>query len=124
MEDKRKTVAVLGASDKEDRYSNRAIKLLLRHNHRVIPVHPRLSSIAGLQVVPDLPSINEPVHTLTIYLTPARQKALYQNIIDMGPQRVIFNPGTENPEFEKTLRQQNIECVRSCTLVMLHSGQF
>ena len=43
------TVVVLGASPKPERYSNKAIRLLQQHRHRVIPVHPAIAKIEGLE---------------------------------------------------------------------------
>ena len=37
---KQERVAILGASDKPDRYSNKAQRLLRQHGHTVVPVHP------------------------------------------------------------------------------------
>jgi predicted CoA-binding protein len=41
-------VVVLGASDKPERYSHQAVRLLLEYGHQVVPVHPSLHSVAGL----------------------------------------------------------------------------
>jgi hypothetical protein len=37
---------------------------------------------------------------------------------------VIFNPGTENQEFEEMLSNNGIEPIEACTLVMLRTGQY
>ena len=66
------TVVVLGASDQPDRYSNKAVKMLLEHGHRVIPIHPALKTVEGIAVVPNLSSVSETVNTLTLYLGPDR----------------------------------------------------
>ena len=67
------TVAVLGASDKTDRYSNKAVRLLKSHHYHVLPIHPRLSVIEDLPVVASLNQIAEKVHTLTMYVGPSRR---------------------------------------------------
>jgi len=61
---------------------------------------------------------------VTLYVGPAHQPQFYTNIIDLRPQRVIFNPGTENEEFEHLLQQNGIEALRACTLVLLSTGQY
>jgi hypothetical protein len=40
------------------------------------------------------------------------------------PQRVIFNPGTENPEFIEKLESAGIYPEIACTLVLLATGQY
>ncbi|MEM8847332.1 MAG: CoA-binding protein, partial [Bacteroidota bacterium] len=55
---------------------------------------------------------------------PTRQQEYYQAIIDMEPRRVIFNPGTENPEFQNLLEENDIEVEVACTLVLLATRQY
>jgi uncharacterized protein len=45
-------------------------------------------------------------------------------IIAAKPARVIFNPGTENPELEEHLAAAGIAVVHACTLVLLRTGRF
>jgi len=117
-------VAVLGASHKPDRYSNQAIRLLLAHGHRVVPVHPRLDTVEGLPVAHGLDAIAGPVDTLTLYVGPERSDDLVDAIVGLRPGRVIFNPGTENPALEARLDAAGIPHERACTLVLLRTGQF
>ena len=118
------TVVVLGASPKPERYSNQAVRALVEHGHRVIPVHPLLKKIAGVVAVPALSGVKDPVDTLTLYVGPERGKELLQDIINLGPDRVIMNPGTESDEIEEELNAKGIAVLRACTLVMLRTGQF
>jgi len=123
-EPKDHTVAILGASDKAGRFSNKAVRLLKRCGYRVIPVHPKLPEIEGLPVRANLDAIEEEVDTLTLYVEPLRSQALVESIASLKPRRVIFNPGTENPDLESFLTAEGIPCVKACTLVMLRTGQF
>ena len=118
------TVVVLGASPKPERYSNQAVRTLVEHGHRVIPVHPLLKKIAGIPAVPSLTHIDGAVNTLTLYVGPKRGKELLQEMIDLQPDRVIMNPGTESDEIEDRLTAKGIAVLRACTLVMLRTGQF
>ena len=118
------TVVVLGASPKPERYSNQAVRALVEHGHHVIPVHPLLKKIAGVVAVPALSGVKDPVDTLTLYVGPERGKELLQDIINLGPDRVIMNPGTESDEIEEELNAKGIAVLRACTLVMLRTGQF
>ena len=66
----------------------------------------------------------ENVDTITLYLNPMHQKQYYDYIVSLKPKRIIFNPGTENEEFEKMAEKKGIEALEACTLVMLRSGQY
>jgi uncharacterized protein len=118
-------VAVLGASPKPNRYANMAIKRLLKHDHAVIPINPAYSEIEGIPTIPDLDAlVPGGADTITIYMNPARTKALGPALIRAGPSRVIFNPGTESDSLAAQLEAAGIEVVDACTLVMLDTDRF
>ena len=124
MSQKRKRVVVMGASHKPDRYSNQAVRLLLEHGHEVIPVHPRLAEVEGLKVFHHLDEIHGAVDTLTLYVGPDTSSAAAEAILRLQPGRVIFNPGSENPDLELNLHQAGIAHEQACTLVLLRTDQF
>lgn len=117
-------VAILGASNKPERYSHQAVVLLARKGHAVFPVNPALPEIEGHPAYKRLADIPAPLHTVTMYVSPALSAGMAAAILAAHPQRAIFNPGTENPELEDQLAAAGIEVVHACTLVMLRTGQF
>ena len=124
MEHKEIKVAVLGASDKPERYSNKAVNFLRQKGYSVIPVHPSLKEIDDIPVVNNLSSIKESIHTLSIYVSPERISEQIDDIIKLKPQRVILNPGAESEELEQALTENNIPFQEACTLVLLRTNQF
>ena len=114
---------VLGASDKEDRYSYKALVLLTEHGFNVIPVHPKLKTIENIPVKESLDKISEEINTITVYVGPQVSKDLVIDLIRIKPKRIIFNPGAENPPIYKTLQDAGINVIEACTLVMLKTGQ-
>ena len=120
----KRNVAVLGASPKPDRYSNQAVRLLASFDYRPIPVNPAHNEIEELPCFPNLGAIDEPVHTITLYLGPARSTPLIDEIVAAKPQRIILNPGAENEELAAAASGAGIEVVEGCTLVMLRTGLF
>ncbi len=117
-------VAVLGASPNRERYSNKAVRLLVEHGHEVLPVNPGHRETEGLPAYPSLSAIAGPVHTVSIYVS-AKQAASYEaELLALRPERVIFNPGTEHPPLIAALRAAGMEVLEACTIVMLRTGQF
>ena len=116
--------AVIGASNKPARYSYQAVMLLKEKGHTPWPVHPALSEIEGIAVYPSLSQVPVPVDTVTLYLAPAHQQRIEEEVAACRPRRVIFNPGTENPAWAERLRAEGIEALEACTLVLLRTGQF
>jgi predicted CoA-binding protein len=119
-----KAVVVLGASPKTSRYSNMAVRQLKSNGFRVIPVNPGHSNVEGLETVSRLSEIEEPVHTLTLYLSPVWSERIAEDILNLKPDRVIFNPGTESYILRESLNNSGIPYIEACTLVMLSTGQF
>ncbi len=117
-----KTV-VIGASPNPIRFSHKAVKSLLRHEKEVVAVGFRDGLIVEEEILVGQPSIDN-VHTVSIYIGSSRQTEYYDYIISLKPKRVIFNPGTVNPEFMAKLKNQGIEPVNACMLVMLNEGDF
>ncbi len=122
MQQPKKTL-VVGASEKAQRYSNKAIRKLLRYGHEVVPLAPRPGQVAGVPFVTGHPEVKD-IHTITLYIGPARQTSFYEYLLSLKPKRIIFNPGTENDIFMQKAQKQGIETIRDCTLIMLETGVF
>ncbi|NHF58077.1 CoA-binding protein [Flavobacteriaceae bacterium TP-CH-4] len=118
----RKTL-VLGASLKSNRYSNLAVKRLRNHNIITEAFGLKEGNIGDVQIKTNLSDFQN-IHTVTLYMNRSRQPDLYGGLLKLRPQRVIFNPGTENPEFYKLLEDNGIEVLVACTLVLLSTGQY
>ena len=124
---KSELVVILGASNKPERYSYKAFKLLAQYGHKSILVHPNLTEIEGEACFPDLKAVasqNFTIDTLTMYVNPDLSSVMAQDILNLKPKRVIFNPGTENPELMELLKKNDIPYEETCTLVLLKTGQF
>ncbi|CAN5175688.1 CoA-binding protein [soil metagenome] len=119
---KKKTL-VLGASLNPGRYSNIAIKRLTSNQQPTVAVGLRKGEVTGINITNEEEDFDD-IHTITLYLNPQRQKQYYDYILSLEPKRVIFNPGTENPELFALLRKKNIEIEIACTLVMLATNQY
>lgn len=119
-----KNTLVLGASTNPERYSNIATLRLLKHNYTVFPVGLRSGKIAHLDILTDKPKLKD-VDTVTLYIGPKNQPQYYDYILNtICPKRIIFNPGTENPELEKLAQDLNIETEEACTLVLLATNSY
>jgi predicted CoA-binding protein len=122
LPDRKKTL-VLGASPNPVRFSHKAVKSLLRHEQEVVAVGFKEGLIVDEEIQVGMPHI-EDVHTVSIYIGSSRQADYYDYIISLKPKRVIFNPGTVNPEFMGRLKQAGIEPIAECMLVLLNEAEY
>ncbi|MGO4919785.1 CoA-binding protein [Maribacter spongiicola] len=118
-----KKTLVFGASLKPNRYSNLAIHRLVDSGVETLAYGLREGEVSGVTISNNLDKISD-IHTITLYINPKRQEEYYNSIVSLAPKRIIFNPGTENPEFYKILNSNNIEVDVACTLVLLGTGQY
>jgi predicted CoA-binding protein len=119
---KKKTV-VLGASENPQRYSYLAINKLTANGHPVVAIGRKAGKVGDIEITTEHPEMND-IDTITVYLNAQNQKAYYDYILSLKPKRIIFNPGAENEELEDLAKQNGIQPVEACTLVMLSTGQF
>jgi len=119
----RKKTLVLGASPNPVRFSHKAVKSLLRNDKEVVAVGFKKGLVVEEEILTGQPPIKD-VHTVSIYIGSSRQTDYYEYILSLKPKRVIFNPGTVNPEFMGRLKREGIEPVSECMLVMLNDGDY
>jgi len=119
-----KTTLVLGASPNPDRFAYKAIRSLQRRNIPVVAIGRRDVDLGNLQIRKGMPDDLGNVHTITVYMNANYQKEFYDYILSLSPKRIIFNPGTANPELAEKARKKGIEVVEDCMLVMLNTGKF
>ena len=120
---KNKPTVVIGASPNTDRYSYKATISLQQHNHTVYPIGIRNGKINDLDIITSKPNIDN-IDTVTLYVGADNQPVWFDYIFSLNPKRIIFNPGTENPEFEALAISKGIEVLDACTLVLLSINQY
>lgn len=114
---------VLGATTNPSRVAYQAIHRLVAAGYPVTALGIKQGEVAGVPIQHGEPPV-EDVHTVTLYLGPARQEPYYDYLLQLAPQRIIFNPGTENPELMQLARNNGIEPEIACTLVMLATATY
>ena len=120
--EKKKTL-VLGASGDPSRYSNLAMHRLTAAGHPVVAIGLKPETVAGVRIATEKTDFDG-IDTVTLYLNPKRQQEYYDYIVGLHPKRVVFNPGTENPELYAILKENGIGAEAACTLVLLSIGQY
>ncbi|RTY71283.1 CoA-binding protein [Flavobacterium sp. GSP27] len=120
---KNKKTLVLGATTKPEKYAFKAITMLVDKGHSVLALGQNAGEVAGVKIQTKAIPIKN-IDTVTLYLNPARQRDYYNYIVEAKPKRVIFNPGTENPELYQLLKLNDIKVEIACTLVLLTTNQY
>lgn len=120
-----KKTVVIGATSNVSRYSFIAAEMLAEYNHVFVPIGIKNGKVLGRDIldIQHKPPVDD-VDTITLYIGPATQAEHYDYLLSLKPRRIIFNPGTENPEFEIMAGKKGVETLNACTLVLLRLGSY
>ncbi len=120
-----KKTVLIGATPNPSRYAYLAANKLVQHGHELVPIGIRKGELAGktildLRVRPKVLDVN----TITLYVGEKNLQEWEEYVLSLNPQRIIFNPGTENHRLFSTAESKGIEVLEACTLVMLSAGTY
>lgn len=118
-----KKTLIIGASSNPERYAYKAAERLLSYGHEIELLGLRPDVIFGKTIDTERKNYKD-INTVTLYVGPQNQPSYYDYIISLKPERVIFNPGTENPELQSLLKKNGINFEEACTLVLLGTQQY
>ena len=118
-----KKTLILGASTNPERYAYKAAFKLTNQGYDIVPLGRKEGTLFGVSILTEKPNIQD-IHTITLYISPKHQPEWYDYLLSLNAQRIIFNPGTENPDFYQACKAQGMEALYACTLVMLSTGQY
>jgi len=82
-----------------------AANRLVNHGYPIVMLGLKVGEVAGNQILTGKPNLSD-IDTVTLYIGPRHQPEWYEYVINLHPKRVIFNPGTENEEFEQLLKKK------------------
>lgn len=117
-------VMVIGASERQHKYGNKAVRAFLRQAHEVFPVNPRLAregvTIEGLTVYGDVTGPPGPIDWATVYLSPVQGIALLPDLAARGDVAELWlNPGAESPELVAEARRLGLNPIMACSIVAI-----
>ena len=118
-----KKTVLIGASTDPTRYAYKAANSLVNHGHEIIPLGIKSGKVAGQDIILNKPELQN-IDTVTLYVGPQNQTGWIDYIINLKPKRILFNPGTENKALMDKAKENQIEVVEGCTLVMLSIGTY
>lgn len=120
----KKITLVLGASTKLGRHALLAAEKLQSKGIEIELLGKKEGKVGTIEIKTNIEEISTKIDTVTIYLGKNNQIEYEDFLIKMRPNRVIFNPGSENFILQEKLKAQGTEVLEACTLVMLSTGQY
>jgi len=113
--------AVVGASRDRAKYGNKVLRCYLQRGRRAIPVNPHEAGIEGVRAVPDLASLPEAVHGVSIVTPPEVTDGIVEEAAAAGVKRLWMQPGAESERAVERARELGLSVIAGgpCVLVAL-----
>jgi predicted CoA-binding protein len=111
------TVAVIGASNKRDKFSNKAVRAYIKQGYRVFPVNPRGGEIEGLAVYKSVTDIPVDLDRITVYLPPQLTFEVLDDIAKKGARELFLNPGTESDSVIQKAKSLGLDPILACSIL-------
>jgi len=111
-------VLIIGASPNPKKYSYNAVRKLLLQRNEVIPIGSRGGMIGTCPIITDKPVI-ENIDLIILYINIKKQQEYYDYILQLKPKKLLFNPGTENPELVRIAYENHIDILYDCALTLI-----
>jgi predicted CoA-binding protein len=116
-----KRFAVVGASQDREKYGNKVLRVYQQNERDVVPINPGGGQIEGLNALPDLASLPEPVDGISIVTPPAITKKVVEQALGLGIKNIWMQPGAEDPDAVAAAEQAGANLIAGgpCVLVAL-----
>jgi uncharacterized protein len=88
--------AVVGASTDRAKYGNKVLRSYQQVDRTVYPVNPKAEEVEGLKAYPDLKSLPEPVHGVSIITPPKVTERIVEEAAAAGIKHLWMQPGAES----------------------------
>lgn len=94
----KKIWAVVGVTDKKEKFGYKIFKKLIEHGYETYGVNPKYDLIDGEKIYPDLKSLPKKVDVVDVVVPPKVTINLLDEIYGLGIENVWFQPGTYDEE--------------------------
>lgn len=112
-----KTIAIIGASAKQEKFGNKAVRAYVQQGWTVYPVNPKEAEIEGIKVFKSIRELPDGVDEASIYLPPNLVPGVLNELAAKGILKVWLNPGAESDTAIELAEELGIEAVVGCSIV-------
>lgn len=114
-----KNWAVVGATNKKNKYGYKIVKILDENDYNVYPINPSLDEIDGIKVYENLSEIEDDIDVVDIVVNPQIGKHVMKEVNKLGINYVWLQPGTRSDEIRDFAEENGIKIVESCVYATL-----
>jgi predicted CoA-binding protein len=115
----RKSIAIIGASPKQGKFSNKAVRAYAKRGYRVFPVTPAAAEVEGLPAYRSIRDIAEAVDIASLYVPPQVGIRVLDEIAEKKVREVYVNPGAESDELLERARALGLHAIVACSILAI-----
>jgi len=112
-----KTVAVVGASNRRQKFGNKAIRAFQSAGYTVIPINPHEAVVEGLRAYASVLDVPDPIDMVTVYVPPAVGITLLEDFERKQIGEIWINPGAESDELMAEARRRKLNVIEACSII-------
>jgi len=106
-----KNWAVVGATNKKNKYSYKIVKTLKENGYNVYPINPEFEEIAGLKCYDKLSSVEHNIDVVDLIVKPEIGIKIMKEIKELKIENVWLQPGARSKEIKKFAAENKINIV-------------
>lgn len=117
-----KTIAIIGAKDKEGHPVDAVGRHLISAGYTVYPVHPARKEVWGLKAYPTMLDVPGPIDIVDLFRAPRYCPDHAREALKLSPPPKVFwmQVGISSPEAEEILRDSPIRIIDNACLMVVH----
>lgn len=116
---KKKTWAVVGATDDTSKYGYKIYKKLKQNDYTVYPINPNCESIEEDKVYNNLSELPTKPDVVNFVVNPKIGIKVLKECIQLGITNIWLQPGTVDSNIKTNAGENNINVVEDCVLISL-----
>ncbi len=116
--------AVVGASQDRAKIGNQVLRAYSQAGRPAFPVNPNVKEVEGVTAYPDLASLPEAVHGVSVITPPAVTEAIVEQAGALGIKNIWIQPGAESRRAVSRANELGMNVISGgpCILVVLKYG--
>ncbi|KPK42463.1 MAG: CoA-binding protein [Omnitrophica WOR_2 bacterium SM23_29] len=111
-----KSIAVIGASNKRNKFGNKAVRAYLQKGYAVYPIHPLHETIEGIKAYKSVLDIPEDIDAATFYVPSSVGLKVVEEVAKKGIKEIYLNPGAESEELIRKAKALGLKVVQACSI--------
>jgi predicted CoA-binding protein len=117
-----KTIAVVGASNNPEKYSNEVASYLMEQGYRIIPVNPSEEEVLGEGAYETVEQIPEQVDVVDVFLPPEKTPEIAEDAVQAKAKVLWLQEGIENEEARRIAEEGGLAYVEDRCMRKTHEG--